>query len=111
MEFMPATPESAKTSLDQRLRDHAATRWPQLSGLRVRHKGGFAYIHGELGAGEVIPLMRLRYTGSAAHWGVALHLASTGKYENTILPAGGFAGTPEEALDCACGLYLTTENP
>jgi hypothetical protein len=23
-----------------------------------------------------------------------------------MLPSGEFAGTPEEALDCACGLYL-----
>jgi hypothetical protein len=28
-------------------------------------------------------------------------------YEDTNLPTGSFAGTPEEALDYACGLYLT----
>ncbi|WP_409468420.1 hypothetical protein [Streptomyces sp. HC307] len=51
--------------------------------------------------------MRLRYGGSASTWGFALYLASTDKYEDTTLPTGSFAGTPEEALDCACGLYLT----
>ena len=25
---------------------------------------------------------------------------------DSILPSGHFAATPEEALDCACGLYL-----
>jgi hypothetical protein len=27
-------------------------------------------------------------------------------YEDNILPSGLHAGGPEEALDCACGLYL-----
>jgi hypothetical protein len=27
-------------------------------------------------------------------------------YENSLLPSGYPAGTPQEALDCACGLYL-----
>jgi hypothetical protein len=27
-------------------------------------------------------------------------------YETTVLPSGCPVGTPEEALDCACGLYL-----
>ena len=44
----------------------------------------------------------LRYGGSASTWGFGLYLASSGKYENQILPTG----TPQEALDCACGLYL-----
>ena len=41
--------------------------------------------------------------------GVALYLASSGSYENQILPSGFPSGSPEEALDCACGLYL--DNP
>jgi len=27
-------------------------------------------------------------------------------YEKSVLPSGYPAGTPWEALDCACGLYL-----
>jgi hypothetical protein len=50
--------------------------------------------------------MRLRYGGSASTWGFALYLASTDEYQDAILPTSGFAGTPEDALDCACGLYL-----
>jgi hypothetical protein len=33
-------------------------------------------------------------------------LASRDGYEDAILPSGYPVGTPEEALDCACGLYL-----
>jgi hypothetical protein len=50
--------------------------------------------------------MRLRHGGSASRWGFAVYLASRDGYEDSILPSGMFAGTPEEALDCACGLYL-----
>ena len=58
---------------------------------------------------EVLPLLRLRYGGSAHHWGFGLHLTSSDHYENQLLPTGFPTGTPEEALDCACGLYL--DNP
>ncbi|MFF4761815.1 hypothetical protein [Streptomyces sp. NPDC001292] len=103
---MPTVPESTKSSLAQKLTAHARTAWPQLAGLDIRHRGQFAYVDGELPEGETVKLMRLRYGGSASTWGFALYLASSDKYEDTILPTGSFAGTPEEALDCACGLYL-----
>ena len=32
---------------------------------------------------------------------------SSGKYEDQILTTGSFTGTPEQALDCACTLYLS----
>jgi hypothetical protein len=103
---MATPPESTKTSLGQRLRAHARARWPQLADLHVRHRAGFAYIEGETATGETIPLMRLRYTGSATHWGFALYTASTGGYQDSVLPTGATVGTPQEALDCACDLYL-----
>ncbi|MGH3381191.1 MAG: hypothetical protein ACRDP6_41305 [Actinoallomurus sp.] len=102
----PAIPTSTKTSLAQRLRQHARQNWPQLSDLHIRYHGRFAYIEGELAAGQRLPLIRLRYGGSASIWGFGLYLASSGKYENQILPTGMTAGTPQEALDCACNLYL-----
>jgi hypothetical protein len=105
--LMPAIPESTKTSLAQRLRQHARDRWPQLAGLHVRYHGQFAYVEGELPDGHRLPLIRLRYGGSASIWGFGLYLASSGKYENQFLPTGMSAGTPQEALDCACGLYLS----
>ncbi len=50
--------------------------------------------------------MRLRYAGSASTWGFAIYRASHEDYEKSALPRGWSAGTPQEARDCACGLYL-----
>lgn len=106
MAVMAAIPDSTKTSLAQRLCQHARDHWPQLTGLHVRYHGQFAYVEGELADGDRLPLIRLRYGESASTWGFGLYLASSGKYENQILPSGLPIGTPQEALDCACDLYL-----
>ncbi len=98
--------ESTKTSLQQRLSAHAQQRWPQLAGLDVRFRANFAYVTARLPEGDTLPLMRLRYGGSAARWGFAVYLASSNGYQDSALPTGTFAGTPEDTLDCACGLYL-----
>lgn len=39
-------------------------------------------------------------------WGFALYLASSGETRTTSCPPGLPFGSPEEALDYACGLYL-----
>jgi hypothetical protein len=109
MNTMAAPPESTKTSLQQRLTEHAADRWPALTTVTVRFRSNFAYVAGQLTEGDTLPLMRLRYGGSANSWGFALYLASKDGYQDQILPSGFTAGTPEEALDCAAGLYL--DNP
>ncbi len=98
---MPKPPESTKLSLEQRLCVHARQRWPNIE-LAVRHRAGFAYADAHLPNGEVLPLLRLRYGGSANHWGVALYRPSTGKYEDQVW----FSGTPVEALDFAGGVLL-----
>jgi hypothetical protein len=105
---MASPPESTKSSLSVRLRTHAADHWPQLTGLTVRFRGPFAYVQGQLADGEQLPLCRLRYTGSASTWGFGLYLASNDRYEDQILPTGRFTGSPEDALDCACSLYLSS---
>ena len=74
---MPTPPESTKSSLEQRLSAHARQRWPTID-LAVRHRAGFAYADAHLPNGEVLPLLRLRYGGSATYWGVALYRPSTG---------------------------------
>jgi hypothetical protein len=102
---MASPPESTKTSLRQRLLARAQQRWPQLATVQIRHHGAFAYITGELPDGTTLPLFRLRYNGSASNWGFAIYRASHEDYENSILPSGYPFGTPQEALDCACGLY------
>lgn len=103
---VPTPPESTKSSLRLKLSGHARTRWPQLACVTVRFRGGFAYVDGVLPDETVLILMRLRYNGSASRWGFAIYLASTGKYEDSMLPTGDLTGSPEDALDTACGLYL-----
>jgi hypothetical protein len=101
-----AIPESTKTSLGQRLRARQRERWLALAGVQARFRGRFAYVDGELQDGELLPLCRLRYGGSASLWGFAVYLASRDGYQDAVLPSGLPVGTPEEALDTACGLYL-----
>ncbi len=109
MTAMAAPPESTKTSLRQRLNEHARAHWPALAEVDVRFRGTFAYIDAHLPDGGTLPLMRLRYGGSASRWGFALYLASKDGYRDQFLPTGFTAGTPEDALDCAAALYL--DNP
>ena len=103
---MPAPPRSTKDSLASRLNAHARTRWPGLARIDVRFRANFAYVDGQYDDGSVLKLCRLRYGGSASTWGFAIYRASHDDYEDSFLPTGDFAGSPEEALDCACGLYL-----
>lgn len=103
---MPKVPDSTKSSLAYKLHVRARERWPQLHDVEVTHRAGFAYITGILSNGEQLRLCRLRYGGSATRWGFAIYRASHDDYEPSYLPTGYTAGTPEEALDTACGLYL-----
>jgi hypothetical protein len=95
-----------KHSLTQRLNARAAERWPELSGIEVRFRANFAYIDGRWPDGRVQQLCRLRYGGVLHTWGFAIYRASHDDYQPNYLPTGMAAGSPEEALDCACGLYL-----
>jgi hypothetical protein len=99
-------PDSTKTSLYQKLSQRQRERWPQLKEVTLRFRGRFAYVDGVLPNGDVLPLCRLRYGGYASEWGFAFYAASNGSYEDSVLPSGAFVGTPQEALDCACGTYL-----
>lgn len=99
-------PESTKASLRSRLEDRRRERWPSLARLETSFRGNFAYVKGIDEDGDDLALLRLRYNGSASRWGFAIYLASTDGYEASVLPSGMFSGAPEEALDCACGLYL-----
>jgi hypothetical protein len=103
---MKAPPESTKASLTARLNSHARVHWPQLAGIEVRFRTNFAYIDGRHVDGTVLKLCRLRYGGSAHLWGFAIYRASHDDYEDSYLPTGTALGTVEQALDCACNLYL-----
>ena len=103
---MASIPYSTKIGLQQRLSAHARQRWPDLPELTVTYRAGFAYLTATLPDGDTQPLCRLRYGGSASVWGFAVYRASHHDYQDSWLPDGTPAGSPEQALDCACGLYL-----
>ena len=63
---MVKVPDSTQSSLEWKLRARARDRWPDLQSVSVKHRAGFAYVTGHLSDGEVLPLCRLRYVGSAA---------------------------------------------
>ena len=90
----------------QRLLARARERWPQITELHTRFRGGFVYVEATLADGDQLPLFRLRYAGSASRWGFAIYRASHDDYQQSVLPDGWPSGTPEDALDTACGLYL-----
>jgi hypothetical protein len=94
------------SGLTYRLRQHARSRWSGHSDLEIRFRGAFAYIEGHATDGTTIKLCRLCCSGSASTWGFALYRASYADYEDSLLPSGMPAGSSEEALDCACGVYL-----
>jgi hypothetical protein len=99
---MSGIPESTKISLAQRLREHATLKWPQLTAVDVRYHGQFAYVTGELTDGDQIPLMRLRYGGSAHRWGTAIYVTSSNSYESEVW----FSGSTEEAFDFVCDIHI-----
>lgn len=103
----PTIPASTKTSLQQRLTARARERWPELGQVQVRFRGSFAYIDAVDADGEVLRLCRLRYAGYANRWGFAIYRASHDDYQDSLLPSGLGGGSSEEALDTACGLYLS----
>ncbi len=106
MDTMATIPESTKASLAQRLNIRTRERWHQISCVSTRFRGSFAYVTAHLPDGDELPLMRLRYAGSARTWGFAIYRASHDDYKTSWLPDGSPAGAPETALDTACGLYL-----
>jgi len=103
---MPNVPDSTKSSLQQKLSGRARERWPQLSSVDVTHRATYAYVSGTLSDGEQFPLCRLRYGGSASVWGFSIYRGSHHDYLPSLLHTGMTTGSPEEALDTACGLYL-----
>jgi hypothetical protein len=106
MSSMAKVPDSTKSSLQYKLSARARERWPQLSSVDVTHRAAYAYVTATLPDGELLPLCRLRYGGSASIWGFSIYRASHDDYQPSVLHTGHTAGSPEDALDCACGLYL-----
>jgi hypothetical protein len=103
---MPVPSARLKTHVEGHLDFHASQRWPQLEEVTIRWRGGCGYVTAHLPDEQQQQLCRLRYLGSDTDWGFALYRASTEDYEDTLLPDGSPTATPEQAIDCALGLYL-----
>lgn len=99
-------PESTQISMRHKILARARERWPQIAEVHTHYRGGFAYVDVTLTDGDRLPLFRLRYAGSASRWGFAIYRTSHEDYQQAALPDGWPSGTPEDALDTACGLYL-----
>jgi hypothetical protein len=103
---MAAPPTSTKTSLQQttirpRPPTVAATKrcWRSVPRrIRLRHRPTSGRPHP---AADAAALRRIGLC-----WGFPIYLASKGGYQDSVLPTGHMAGSPEDALDTACGLYL-----
>lgn len=103
---MPVPSARLKTYLVGHLDFHASQRWPQVEEVTIRWRGSYGYLTAHLPGDDELALGRLRYLGSDNEWEFALYQASTETYQDTLLPDGSPTGTPEQALDCALGLYL-----
>ena len=118
-----SVPLAAQHALRSRLQRHVRAHWKdRCREVVVRFRGRFTYVdafplHHQFMPGttpegmaqvEETPthLCRLGYLGSPDHWEFAFFKYSDEKYEPSFLPSGEFAGTPEEAFDCAAQVYL-----
>ena len=54
-----------------------------------------------------MPILRLRYQGSADEWAIGIYKASTGQYSENELPGsfGPVTGTPEQGIEETFILY------
>jgi hypothetical protein len=116
-------PEHVRLTVRERLKRHALDRWDEhCRAIDVRFRGSFAYVDAFQRNAWPLPgtpqetqdlidatptrLCRLRYLGSPDRWEFAFYKYSDEIYEPSFLPSGAFEGTPEEAFDCAAGVYL-----
>jgi hypothetical protein len=85
----------------------------------IRFRGAYAYVDAlpfvREAAGErradreetPVRLCRLGYLGDPNRWQYAFFKYSDMKYALSVLASGSFEATPEEAFDCAAGVYLS----
>jgi hypothetical protein len=109
MDRMPATPDQpTRTAVTKRIIAHVQRGWPHLGAPVVRYRGQFCYVAVVLpGHREPMPILRLRYQGSADQWDIGIYLASDERYTESELPTsfGPKTGTPEQGIDHTFVLY------
>lgn len=106
---VPVPSRKLKDQVEDELDHYASVAWPQLTEVAIRWHGGYGYVTGHLSDDEDdegLALCRIGYLGSAEVWQFAIYQASDNSYHDSVLPSGAPTGTPQEALDCACNLYL-----
>jgi hypothetical protein len=81
----------------------------QLAVVDDQYRGQFAYVIVELTGRQQLPVMRLRYSGSAHRWHLATYRTSNNSYEDQYW----FSGTTEGALDFVCDVLISfiTDSP
>ena len=116
-------PPNVREALLARLEQHARTRWAgRCRKIVVRFRDAFAYVDvvapalpsllpvtaDERARIESVPtrLCRLGYLGTVDRWAFAFYKYSDESYEPSVDLSGSFETTPEEAFDCAAGVYL-----
>ena len=109
MDSVPRTPDQqTRNAVTRRIIAHVTAGWPRLGEPLVRHHGQYCYVAALLpGHREPMPILRLRYQGSADCWAIAIYKASTGQYSESELPGsfGPATGTPEQGIDDTFILY------
>jgi hypothetical protein len=109
MDCMPAAIDQAtRSAVTARIIAHVKRGWPRLETPQIQFRGRFCYVGAVLpGHHEPIPILRLRYQGSADRWDIGIYLASDERYTESELPAsfGPRTGTPEEGIDHTFILY------
>jgi len=79
---VPKNPSDSMHHLRRRLGTHAKEHWPQLTGIQVRFRSGFANVAGWLpGWDQPLSLFRLRFNGvlhTRGPWSAPAASTSTG---------------------------------
>lgn len=116
-------PKAVQNALRARLEKHARAKWKgRCRGVVVRFRGAYAYVDAFSSESPHMPwttpeqraridatptrLCRLGYLGSLDQWQYAFYKYSDEKYALSVVASGSFEATPEQAFDCAAGVYL-----
>lgn len=99
-------PDLTRYGLKRRLDQRRRERWTDLGDLESRYRGSFAYVTGTDTDGDPCVPVPAPLPGITRRVGLGIYLSSKDGYQDSVLPHGSPIGTPAQALDCACGLYL-----
>ena len=117
-------PKVVREELAARLQLHAEKKWKgRVRKILLRFQGAYTYIAAvEAAPGEKLPskvcryieagevpveLCRLGYLGRwSDRWTYAFFKYSDECYDPSVVASGSFEATPEQAFDCAAGVYI-----